>query len=52
MGEISYRRGHQYLTVIADHDTGRVVWVVDLELAAVAELLALEVDQSLGVDLP
>lgn len=25
--EISYRRGHQYLTVVADHDTGRVVWV-------------------------
>lgn len=25
--EISYKRGHQYLTVIADHDTGRVVWV-------------------------
>lgn len=25
--EISYRRGHQYLTVVADHDTGTVVWV-------------------------
>ena len=25
--EISYRRGHYYLTVVADHDTGRVVWV-------------------------
>lgn len=25
--EISYRRGHRYLTVIADHDTGTVVWV-------------------------
>lgn len=25
--EISYKRGYQYLTVIADHDTGRVVWV-------------------------
>jgi len=25
--EISYKRGHKYLTVIADHDTGRVVWV-------------------------
>jgi transposase len=25
--EISYRRGHQYLTVIVDHDTGHVVWV-------------------------
>lgn len=25
--EISYKRGHQYLTVIADHDSGRVVHV-------------------------
>jgi transposase len=25
--EISYRRGHHYLTVVADHDRGRVVWV-------------------------
>jgi len=27
--EISYRRGHAYLTIIADHDTGRVVWVAE-----------------------
>lgn len=25
--EISYKRGHVYLTIVADHDTGRVVWV-------------------------
>jgi transposase len=25
--EISYKRGHYYLTVVADHDTGKVVWV-------------------------
>jgi transposase len=25
--EISYKRGHQYLTVVADHDTGRVLHV-------------------------
>ncbi len=25
--EISYRRGHRYLTVVVCHDTGRVVWV-------------------------
>jgi transposase len=25
--EIAYRRRHQYLTIVADHDTGRVVWV-------------------------
>jgi transposase len=27
--EISYKRGHRYLTVVADHDTGRVVWVAE-----------------------
>jgi transposase len=25
--EISYKRGQRYLTVVADHDTGRVVWI-------------------------
>ncbi|MCA1699675.1 MAG: ISL3 family transposase [Actinobacteria bacterium] len=25
--EVSYRRRHRYLTVVADHDTGRIVWV-------------------------
>jgi transposase len=25
--EIAYRRGHRYLTIVADHDSGRVVWV-------------------------
>jgi transposase len=24
--EISYRRGHEYLTVVVDHDSGRLVW--------------------------
>lgn len=24
--EISYRRGHEYLTVVVDHDTGRLLW--------------------------
>jgi transposase len=24
--EISYRKGHKYLTVVVDHDTGRVIW--------------------------
>jgi transposase len=27
--EISYKRGHQYLTVVANHDNGRVVWVTE-----------------------
>jgi transposase len=25
--EISYRRGHKYLSVVVDHDTGRLVWI-------------------------
>ena len=25
--EISYKRGHKYLTIVADHDSGRVVYV-------------------------
>ena len=24
--EISYKRGHKYLTVVVDHDTGRLLW--------------------------
>jgi transposase len=27
--EISYRRGHKYMTVIVDHDSRRVVWMAD-----------------------
>lgn len=27
--EISYRRGQRYLTVVVDHDTGRLVWAAD-----------------------
>lgn len=25
--EISYRKGHKYMTVVVDHDTGRLVWM-------------------------
>jgi transposase len=25
--EVSYRRGHKYLTVVVDHDTGRLLWI-------------------------
>jgi transposase len=25
--EVSYKRGHRYLTIVADHDSGRVVWI-------------------------
>ena len=24
--EISYKRGHRYLTVVVDHDRGRLIW--------------------------
>jgi transposase len=27
--EISYRRGHKYLTVVVDHATGRLVWIAE-----------------------
>jgi transposase len=27
--EISYKKGHRYLTVVVDHDTGRLVWLAD-----------------------
>lgn len=27
--EISYRRGHKYLMVVVDHDTGRLVWIAE-----------------------
>lgn len=35
--EISYKRGHKYLTVVADHDTGRVVWVAEGRTQAALE---------------
>ena len=27
--EISYKRGHKYLTVVVDHDSGRLVWAAE-----------------------
>ena len=27
--EIAYRKGHRYLTVIVDHETGRLVWAAE-----------------------
>ena len=27
--EISFRRGHKYLTIVVDHDTGRLVWAAE-----------------------
>ena len=38
--EISYKRGHKYITVVADHDTGRVVWMsLDRNKAALERVL-------------
>jgi transposase len=27
--EVSYKRGHKYLTVVVDHDTRRLLWVAE-----------------------
>ncbi|HSS10202.1 MAG TPA: ISL3 family transposase, partial [Acidimicrobiales bacterium] len=35
--EISYRRGHHYLTIVADHDTAKVVWVAKGKRGAALE---------------
>jgi hypothetical protein len=35
--EISYRRGHQYLTIVADHDQAKVVWVAKGKRGAALE---------------
>jgi transposase len=32
--EVSYRRGHRYLTLVLDHDSGRVVWASEGARAA------------------
>jgi transposase len=37
MDDISYRRGQRYLTVVIDHDTGRVVWVGESRSEAAVE---------------
>ncbi len=29
--EISYKRGHKYLTVVVDHDSGRLVWAAPIQ---------------------
>lgn len=32
--EVSYKKGHRYLTVVVDHDTGRLVWAAPGKSAA------------------
>ena len=29
LDEVSYRKGHKYLSIVADHDTGDPVWIAD-----------------------
>lgn len=36
--ELSYRRHHEYLTIVTDHDTGRVVWAHPGKNAATLKL--------------
>jgi transposase len=56
--EIRYKRGHTYLTIVADHDTGRVVWVAEgrtkAALASFFELLGptrCELVQAVSMDM-
>jgi transposase len=35
--EIAYKKGHHYLTIVADHDTGNVVWVAESKKGAALE---------------
>jgi len=35
--EVSYKRGHRYLTIVADHVSGRVVWVAKGKRGAALE---------------
>lgn len=36
--EVSYKKGHRYLTVVVDHDTGRLVWAAPGKSAATLEV--------------
>ena len=29
--EISYKKGHRYITIVVDHDSGRLVWQGDAQ---------------------
>lgn len=51
--EISYRRGHKYLTVVVDHDSGRLVWAApgrdEKTLEAFFERLGEERSNAIGL---
>jgi transposase len=41
--EISYRRGHKYLTIVVDHDSGHLVWsAVDRDKATLEQFFDLQ----------
>ncbi len=44
--EISYRRGHRYLTVVVDHDSGRLVWAATGRTKAVVSSFFNELGRS------
>ena len=43
--EVSYRRRHRYLTVVADHDSGRIVWVAKGRNSATLQAFFAELGQ-------
>jgi transposase len=44
--EIAYRRGHRYLTVVVDHDSGRLVWAAPGRTKAVVKKFFNELGRS------
>ncbi len=42
--ELSWRRRHRYLTVVADHDTDRIVWLADGRNSATLQVFFAELD--------
>jgi transposase len=44
--EISYKRGHKYLTIVVDHDSGRLIWAgVGRDQATLARFFTLPGEQ-------
>ena len=51
--EVSHRKGHRYLTVVVDHDTGRLVWAAEGRSEATLEAFfdALGPERSKAIEL-
>jgi transposase len=51
--EISHRKGHRYITVVVDHDTGRLVWAAEGRSEATLEAFfdELGTERSLAIEL-